>query len=135
MSSAVVLLAGCATATAMPEARDQSTAVPFAGCDQVACAGEINGAAYEIVMPETWNGTLLLYSHGYRPAEPFPPNFNAVETSAVPVPGWDSGATGLGEAFLERGYALAGSSYRSNGWAVEDGVSLRSITFSSICLQ
>jgi pimeloyl-ACP methyl ester carboxylesterase len=122
MSSAVILLAGCATATAMPEARDQSTAIPFAGCDQVACTGEINGAAYEIVMPETWNGTLLLYSHGYRPAEPFPPNFNAVDTSAVPVPGWESGATGLGEAFLERGYALAGSSYRSNGWAVEDGV-------------
>jgi hypothetical protein len=73
-------------------------------------------------MPETWNGTLLLYSHGYRPAEPFPPNFNAVVTTATPVPGWDSGDKSLGEALLERGYALAGSSYASNGWAVEDGV-------------
>jgi pimeloyl-ACP methyl ester carboxylesterase len=122
ISAAAVLLAGCTSAAATPEARDQSTAVPFTGCDSVACTGEINGATYEILMPETWNGTLLLYSHGYRPAEPFPPNFSAVETSAVPVPGWESGETGLGDAFLERGYALAGSSYRSNGWAVEDGV-------------
>ncbi len=106
----------------MPDTRDQSTAVPFTGCDTVACAGEINGAAYEILMPESWNGTLLIYSHGYRPAEPFPPNFNPVVTTATPVPGWDSGDKGLGEALLERGYALAGSSYSSNGWAVEDGV-------------
>lgn len=121
-SAAAVLLAGCSTAVAMPEARDQSTDVPFTGCDTVACTGEINGAAYEIVMPETWNGTLLLYSHGYRPAEPFPPNFNPVVTTPVPVPGWDSGDKALGEALLERGFALAGSSYASNGWAVEDGV-------------
>jgi pimeloyl-ACP methyl ester carboxylesterase len=106
----------------MPEVRDQSTAVPFTGCDAVACTGEINGAAYEILLPETWNGTLLLYSRGYRPAEPFPPSFSPVVTSAVPVPGWDSGDKALGQAFLDRGYALAGSAYRSNGWAVEDGV-------------
>ncbi len=121
-SASTLLLAGCATAVAMPEVRDQSTSVPFTGCDTVACTGEINGAAYEIVMPATWNGTLLIYSHGYRPAEPFPPNFNPVVTTATPVPGWDSGEKGLGEALLERGYALAGSSYSSNGWAVEDGV-------------
>lgn len=122
LSTVAVLLAGCTSAAAIPEARDQSTSIPFTGCDAVACTGEINGAAYEIVMPETWNGTLLLYSHGYRPAEPFPPNFSAVQTTAVAVPGWDTGDKALGEAFLERGYALAGSSYRSNGWAVEDGV-------------
>lgn len=118
----VLLAAGCSAAAATPDTRDQSTNVPFTGCDTVACAGEINGAAYEIVMPANWNGSLLLYSHGYRPAEPFPPNFDPVVTTATPVPGWDSGDKALGEALLERGYALAGSSYSSNGWAVEDGV-------------
>jgi pimeloyl-ACP methyl ester carboxylesterase len=122
LSTIAVLLAGCTSAAAIPDSRDQSTSIPFTGCDAAACTGEINGAAYEIVMPETWNGTLLLYSHGYRPAEPFPPNFSAVQTTPVAVPGWDTGDTGLGNVFLERGYAIAGSSYRSNGWAVEDGV-------------
>ena len=120
--ASVLVLAGCATATATPETRDQSTDVPFTGCDTVACVGELNGAAYEIVMPDTWNGSLLLYSHGYRPAQPFPPNFEAVVTTAPPVPGWDSGDQALGESLLERGYALAGSAYAKNGWAVEDGV-------------
>jgi hypothetical protein len=29
--------------------------------------GNINGAAYLIEVPADWNGTLLLYSHGYVP--------------------------------------------------------------------
>jgi hypothetical protein len=121
--ASTLLVAACsATTVAEPDVRDQSVDVAFTGCDAVACVGEINGAAYEIVMPETWNGSLLLYSHGYRPAEPFPPNFNPVETTPVPVPGWQSGDKGLGETLLSRGYALAGSAYSSNGWAVEDGV-------------
>lgn len=73
-------------------------------------------------MPPSWNGTLLLYSHGYRPAQPFPPNFTPVTTTPDPVPGWEEGDTSLGDALLAKGYALAGSSYASNGWAVEDGV-------------
>ncbi|MBM3685723.1 MAG: hypothetical protein FJW85_01790 [Actinobacteria bacterium] len=121
-AASVLLLAGCASAAAIPDTRDQSAEVPFTGCDQVACAGEINGAAYEIVMPTLWNGTLLIYSHGYRPAEPFPPNFSPVVTTASPVPGWDSGDKALGQALLDRGYAIAGSAYATNGWAVEDGV-------------
>jgi len=121
-ASAALLLAACSSASASSTARDQSTDVPFTGCDSVACTGTINGAAYEIVMPATWNGTLLLYSHGYRPAQPFPPSFDPVNTAATPVPGWDSGDKELGEALLAKGYALAGSSYSTNGWAVEDGV-------------
>ena len=116
------LLAACSAATAAPAERDQSDDVPFQGCDVVACTGELGGAAYEIVLPEKWNGTLLLYSHGYRPADPFPPTFDAVQSTAVPVPGWDSNDTALGQELLDRGYALAGSAYASNGWAVEDGV-------------
>ena len=70
LAAATTLLAGCASAAAVSPVRDQSTNVSFKGCDQVACSGTIDGAAYEIVMPAQWNGTLLLYSHGYRPAQP-----------------------------------------------------------------
>lgn len=119
---AAALLAGCTGVTAGTSERDTSTDVAFTGCDQVACTGELEGAPYEILMPEKWNGTLLLYSHGYRPAEPFPPTFEAVERTPVPVPGWEASERELGQALLDRGYALAGSAYASNGWAVEDGV-------------
>ena len=29
-------------------------------------SGEINGAPYRIRVPANWNGTLLVYAHGYR---------------------------------------------------------------------
>ena len=97
--------------------RSTATAVPFTGCDKVACTGTLSGAKYEIEMPRTWNGTLLLFSHGYRPAEPAPPDFAPVQTDAQDAP-TDAVATAL----LAKGYALAGSAYASNGWAVADGV-------------
>jgi len=115
------VLAACGSTAADP-VRDQSNDIPFTGCDKVACTGTIEGAAYEILLPEKWNGTLLIYSHGYRPAQPFPPDFSPVDTSADPVPGWNDGTKDLGNSLLAEGYALAGSSYSSNGWAVEDGV-------------
>lgn len=116
------LVTACSTATSAPQVRDQSSSVPFVGCDTVACEGTINGAEYELALPATWNGTLLIYSHGYRPAEPFPPTFDAIVTSAEPVPGWDAGEREVADALLEKGYALAGSAYSANGWAVEEGV-------------
>ena len=91
-------------------------------CAEVECSGVLNGAAYEIVVPEVWNGTLLLYSHGYRSAFPAPPEFEPVDSSAEPAPGWSSGQREVGEALLARGYALAGSAYAANGWAVEEGI-------------
>jgi hypothetical protein len=121
VSVAALILSACSAAT-IPTSRDASTDVAFTACTDATCTGEINGADFEIVMPDTWNGTLLLYSHGYRPAEPFPPNFNPIVRTAPPAPGWDDGDTEVGDALLERGYAIAGSAYASNGWAVEDGV-------------
>ncbi len=50
----------------------------------------------------------MLYSHGYvNPGEPNP----AMTTLFDPV---------VGEELLNRGYALAGSAYKTTGWAVED---------------
>jgi hypothetical protein len=88
------------------------------------CTGEIDGAKYAIKLPKNWNGSLLLYSHGYRFAQPAPPDFSAVETNAQ-VSSTDTDGTGSDEVsqkLLAAGYALAGSSYKSNGWAVADGV-------------
>jgi len=126
---AAALIAGCAGHTSTPlSARESSVQaspsnVSFKQCgDQ--CTGEIDGAKYAIKLPKNWNGTLLLYSHGYRFAAPAPPNFAPVDTNPQ-VSSTDSDGTGadpLSSKLLADGYALAGSSYKSNGWAVADGV-------------
>lgn len=65
-----------------------------------------SGAAYKIEVPAPWNGTLVLYSHGY--VAPGQPN-----------PATDVGDPVTGAWLLGRGYALAGSSYSSTGWALQ----------------
>lgn len=103
-------LAGCSSSTTMPR------------CTDVPCTGVIDGAAYEIVLPDEWNGTLLLYSHGYRNTQPVPPDFAPIDTAPEPAPGWAGGDRALGQALLAQGYALAGSAFAANGWAVPEGV-------------
>jgi pimeloyl-ACP methyl ester carboxylesterase len=126
---AALLLAGCASATTQLSGREkavQSTTsdVSFKDCG-ASCTGDIDGAKYTIKLPKKWNGTLLLYSHGYRFAQPGPPDFGPVSTLAQ-VSSTDQDGAGtdpLSQQLLGQGYALAGSSYKSNGWAVADGVS------------
>lgn len=67
-----------------------------------------DGSTWKIEVPPSWNGVLLLYSHGYVP--PTGPN----------PPADDAGARDVADYLLAHGYALAGSSYASNGWAVEN---------------
>lgn len=126
--AATLALTSCASDSTSLSSREksvQSTSsnVKFNSCS-AKCQGTINGAKYSIVLPDKWNGTLLLYSHGYRFAQPGPPDFGAVST-APQVSTTDpdgAGKDALSQKLLAEGYALAGSSYKSNGWAVADGV-------------
>lgn len=69
-----------------------------------------SGATYLMDMPARWNGTVLLYSHGYRPSNtPTNPAMNAPDDATKAL-------------LLDRGYALIGSSYATTGWAVTDAV-------------
>ncbi|MGA7294922.1 MAG: hypothetical protein WBW53_16045 [Terriglobales bacterium] len=68
-----------------------------------------DGATYVIDVPASWNGTLLLYSHGY--VDPGGSN-----------PAEDVGDSVTGGYLLGAGYALAGSSYASTGWAVQQAI-------------
>jgi len=61
-------------------------------------------AQYQIDMPDPWNGTLVLYSHGYA--------FGA-------SPLGDVGDLATGAWLTSHGYALAGSSYALPGWALQ----------------
>src|SRR6185437_10918527 len=66
----------------------------------------IDGANNLIQVPAKWNGTLLLYSHGYA----FVGN---------PLTAADASDPLTSAALLQQGYALAGSSYSQNGWALQ----------------
>jgi pimeloyl-ACP methyl ester carboxylesterase len=85
--------------------------------------GVLGDAAYRIRVPEEWNGTLVVFCHGYRPVigggtEPaiaHRPNYEVTGT-----PGDID--TEIEEALINEGYALAGSSYSSNGYAVSEAI-------------
>jgi pimeloyl-ACP methyl ester carboxylesterase len=83
-----------------------SSATP-AGPDVL--TGSIGAARYTIDVPRPWNGTLFLYSHGYVA----PGATNPSSASPDPV---------TGQWLINNGYALAASSYRSTGWAIEDAL-------------
>src|ERR1700686_1177628 len=68
-----------------------------------------DGATYLIQVPASWNGTLVLYSHGYV-------------TPGTPNPATDVGDLLTGGWLLANGYALAGSSYATTGWALQQAI-------------
>ncbi|MGH2515629.1 MAG: alpha/beta hydrolase family protein, partial [Ktedonobacterales bacterium] len=69
-------------------------------------AGTLDDAPYVIDVPANWNGTLVLYSHGY--VAPGSPN-----------PAEDAGDPLTKQWLLSQGYALAGSAYSQTGWAIQ----------------
>jgi pimeloyl-ACP methyl ester carboxylesterase len=99
--AAAIIIAACSTQTATAPTPTATTARPQD------VTGTIGAAAYRIEVPAIWNGTLFLYSHGY--AAPDGPN------AAIAAPGVDATAW-----LLDHGFAIAGSSYSSTGWALED---------------
>jgi hypothetical protein len=78
-------------------------------------SGEIDGAPYRIIVPEHWNGTLLVYAHGYRDKADHPGEVDNRTADLAPSPA-------LVAPLLAQRYALAGSAYKDNGWAIGDGI-------------
>jgi pimeloyl-ACP methyl ester carboxylesterase len=74
--------------------------------------GSINGADYRVETPRRWNGTLVLFSHGYYP--PGFPNETVLVSNAAETEEW----------LLDHGYALAASEYQSDGigYLIEDAI-------------
>ncbi len=87
--------------------------VPVAGFAQVRhLEGKTGpGSFYEMDVPTPWNGTLVLYAHGIVQAD-----------QPVVPPTIQDRYNELREALLAGGYAVAASSFSSNGWALADAV-------------
>jgi len=69
------------------------------------------GSLYEIDVPASWNGDLVLYAHGIVEAD-----------LPVLLPTTQDGYSVLRGHLLAAGYAVAASSYSSNGWSLADAV-------------
>src|SRR5580692_12660168 len=68
-----------------------------------------DGATFLIEVPANWNGTLFLYSHGYV-------------TPGAANPATDVGDPATRAFMLGSGFALAGSSYATTGWAIQQAL-------------
>jgi pimeloyl-ACP methyl ester carboxylesterase len=65
------------------------------------------GALYRLVRPTNWNGSLVLYAHGF-----------VFKSAPVVLP---AEADVLASFLVPQGFALAFSSFSENGWVVKDG--------------
>lgn len=86
-----------------------AVAPPVAAGGASTTSATVGGVAYRVEVPESWNGTLLLFSHGYI-------------VPGHPNPAVDAPDRTTADYLLARGYALAGSAYASTGWAVQDAL-------------
>ena len=76
-----------------------------------AYSGKYDGGIYRIEIPDTWNGELVLYAHGYTAS-------TGSAGSQLRV-----GNHTIREHLIKQGFAWAASSYRCNGYV--PGIGLR----------
>ncbi len=85
---------------------------PSAHADEEFSGSLPNGTQWIAVVPDDWNGVLLLHSHGYTPSFlPFPnatPSIDPTQFGYIPA----------SVELLDLGYAVVASSYADKGWAL-----------------
>ena len=67
-----------------------------------------NGATWQAEVPEDWDGTTVLFAHGFR--------------MGSENPAWDTGFAPTAQALVDRGTAVVASSYATTGWALGTAV-------------
>ncbi len=82
---------------------------PVSAAEALHASGRTANGEWVLDVPADFNGTLLVWSHGY---------------TFTPVPGSNAPSTTVRDELLGQGYALVGSSYARGGagWAVREGV-------------
>ena len=91
------------------------------------CLGATSDTApYMLMTPANFNGTVYLYSHGYRNNVPLPATLSAatgfpttVVNTPEPAPGGNAQIIG---ALLAKGYAVMGSGFARQGWNADSAI-------------
>lgn len=97
--------------------------VPITSCQ----GATSDSAPYVMQVPANFNGTLVLYSHGYRPNVPIPagiPGYGGYTVANTPQPGPLVGGkdTSVIAYLLGHGYAVAGSGFARQGWNADSAI-------------
>jgi len=108
------------------------TAAPTVAHAAPACDGKVpvsscvgatsDGAPYSMMVPANFNGTVYLYSHGYRYNVDIPaaiPLIGGYKVTNTPQPG--PNATVI-QYLLSKGFAVMGSGFARQGWNGDSGV-------------
>lgn len=120
-SLAAAAFAALTLATASPASSQAPPTAPAAPAGVRRLEGATtSGARWVAEVPATWNGSLLLISHGYSPTLR-PPDVNL--------------RGGAREWLLARGYALAGSAFSKPGWALAEAVPDQIATLDAFTAQ
>jgi pimeloyl-ACP methyl ester carboxylesterase len=82
-----------------------------------------DGAPYAMQVPANFNGTVLLYSHGYRPNVGIP-GYGGYTVANTPetAPGQSDANMAPTQMLLAQGYALMGSGFSRQGWNLDAAV-------------
>ena len=87
------------------------------------CVGATSdGAPYSMMVPANFNGTVYLWSHGYRYNVDLPaaiPLIGGYKVTNTPEPGPSAAVIGY---LLGKGYAVMGSGFARQGWNADSGV-------------
>ncbi len=92
------------------------------------CQGTTSdGAPYAMQVPANFNGTVLLYSHGYRPNVAIPvgiPGYGGYTVTNTPetAPGQSDANMAPTQYLLSQGFALMGSGFSRQGWNLDAAV-------------
>ena len=124
-----LLVASALAATGLAFVPTTASAAPICSTANYieTCGGVTSdGAKYAMMVPANFNGTMFIYSHGYRYNQDVPFAGYAVSmvtNNPVPAP-MPGGVTDKGviQYLLSNGYGITGSAYATQGWNAEAAV-------------
>ena len=112
------------TVVSIPTAAQAAPACTTANYVTTCLGATTDTAPYMLITPANFNGTVYLWSHGYRPNVDVPagiPGYGGykVTNTPEPAPGGDPQVIG---ALLAKGYAVMGSGFARQGWNANSAV-------------
>jgi hypothetical protein len=112
-----------ATTISLPGAANAAAPQCATASGVTSCQGATSdGAPYVMSAPLNFNGTVYLYSHGYRFAVDIPagiPSIGGYKVTQTPQPAPNAG---VAKGLLSQGYGIAGSGFVTQGWNADSAV-------------